>query len=112
MTGTWPLPCMNKSGHSGHLRKAMPGQLITVNHPSAAYEGLGNAGRGEQGSPGTKRNGQGCWETVLAAVTTLLPHCLLLDMPLSYPRYSSIDHSRNDIWLSARVPARRVRSSR
>ena len=41
MTDTWPLPCMNKSGLSGHLLKAMPGQLIIVNHPSATYERVG-----------------------------------------------------------------------
>lgn len=58
MTDTWPLPCMNKSGHSGHLPKAMPGQLITVNHTPATYEHTStreSSGLGKQGSRPTER---------------------------------------------------------
>lgn len=53
MTDTWPLPCMNKSGLSGHLPKAMPGQLITVNHPPAAYERVGVRKQGNRSRNGT-----------------------------------------------------------
>lgn len=67
MTDTWPLPCMNKSGLSGHLPKAMPGQLITVNHPPATYESWGAKTR----QPASKRNGQGYGKrSMLPTVTT------------------------------------------
>lgn len=72
MTDTWPLPCMNKSGLSGHLPKAMPGQLITVNHPSATYEGVG---KGKQGS--RPRNG-----TVKAMEKRSMLPTVILDMLL------------------------------
>lgn len=57
MTDTWPLACMNKSRHSGHLPKAMPGQLITVNHTPATYEHTStqeSSGLGKQGSRPTE----------------------------------------------------------
>lgn len=98
MTDTWPMPCMNKSGPCGHLPKAMPGQLITVNHPSATYERVGVGKQGSRPRNETVR----LWETV---------------HDNSYPSTCcstrvSINHGHNDVWLSARVPARRVRSSR
>lgn len=89
MTDTWPLPCMNKSRPSGHLPKAMPGQLITVNHPPATYERVGAGKQGSRPRNGTVR----LWETVHATVVT--PTLLL---------YPIINHSHSDIWLSARVP--------
>lgn len=35
----------------------MPGQLITVNHPSAAYERVGKAGRENKAAQAQARNG-------------------------------------------------------